>query len=336
MTALLYSLLFVASVVVTLGGCALFTNAVEWLGKRLGVSEHAVGSIFAAIGTTLPETSIPIIAIFFGEGQEEAEVGLGAILGAPFMLSTLVLPILAILLMLYAWAGKRTARFHLNYREVVTDLAFFTVAYITALGLIYIPSRPAHIAAAIGLIALYAFYMKLKLGSPDEEGAEGSQLEPLVFAKSHATPSHFMIGLQLLTGLAGLILGAHLFVTAAESMAGTFEVSPLLLALLIAPLATELPEMSNSFLWLYRKKDRLAVANVTGAMVFQGTVPVAVGLLGTDWAIASSASVTMVLAVQATVFYLLQLFIGGYWRAWLLSSGALLYIGYMVYLAVGK
>ena len=333
MTTMLYVLMFMASVAVTLGGCALFTNAVEWLGKRLGVSEGAVGSIFAAIGTTLPETSIPIIAIFFGESQEEADVGLGAILGAPFMLSTLVLPILALLLMLYARMGKRTNRFHLNYREVITDLAFFTVGYVVALACIYIPSQLVHIIAAVGLILLYGSYMRMKLRAPEEEGGAGSQLEPLIFAKSIATPSHFMIGLQSLTGLAGLILGAHLFVGAAESMAGMFAVSPLILALLIAPLATELPEMSNSFLWLYRKKDRLAVANVTGAMVFQGTIPVSVGLLGTEWAIASSASVTMVLAVQAVIFYLLQLFIGGYWRAWLLSSGALLYIGYTLYLA---
>ncbi|NJN35919.1 MAG: hypothetical protein HC794_01320 [Nitrospiraceae bacterium] len=63
MTVLLYVLLFLVSVAITLGGCALFTNAIEWLGKRRGISEGAVGSIFAAIGTTLPETSIPIIAI---------------------------------------------------------------------------------------------------------------------------------------------------------------------------------------------------------------------------------------------------------------------------------
>ena len=130
MTVLLYTLLFVASVAVTLGACALFTNAIEWVGKRLGISEGAVGSVLAAIGTTLPETSIPIIAIFFGEGQEETEVGLGAILGAPFMLSTLVLPILAILLLLYTWAGKRTARFHLKYGEVVTDLVFFCLCFL--------------------------------------------------------------------------------------------------------------------------------------------------------------------------------------------------------------
>ena len=43
----------VTSVVVTLGGCALFTNGMEWLGKRLKVPEGAIGSVFAAVGTTL-------------------------------------------------------------------------------------------------------------------------------------------------------------------------------------------------------------------------------------------------------------------------------------------
>jgi cation:H+ antiporter len=173
--------------------------------------------------------------------------------------------------------------------------------------------------------------MTLKFSATDE-GGEGGALEPLLFAKRAHTPSYPMIGLQALAGLAGLIVGAHLFVTAAETMAATLSISPLILALLIAPLATELPEMSNSFLWLYRKKDRLAVGNVTGAMVFQGTFPVSVGLLGTEWALAPSALATMVLAVAAAGFCLLQIAVGGHWRPWLLSGGALLYIGYAVYL----
>ena len=331
MTVLGYVALFLASVVITLAGCTLFTNGIEWLGKRLKVSEGAVGSIFAAVGTTLPETSIPIIAIFFGTGQERTEVGLGAILGAPFMLSTLVLPILAALLVLYARMGKRAAVFKLEYREVRVDLQFFLVGYGLAVGCAFLASRSAHYLTAGLLIGSYLYYMKLKLSAPPEPGG-GSGLDPLIFARRSAMPSYGLIGLQGLIGLVGLVSGAHLFVTAAKAIAADLEVSPLLLALLIAPLATELPEMSNSFLWLYRRKDRLAVGNVTGAMVFQGTFPVSVGLIGTEWVLAPAALLTMGLALVAAGASLGQLLWGGHWRPWLLGSGALLYLGYTLYL----
>jgi len=330
-TVLLYVLLFLASVAVTLGACALFTNAIEWLGKRFHLNEGAIGSVLAAIGTTLPETSIPIVAIFLGATKQETEVGIGAILGAPFMLSTLVVPILATLLLVYAGLGKRGSSFRLNYRDVKVDLAFFVMAYTVALACVFVPSKPVHLTAAAGLIGLYLYYVKLKFSGSEEE-EETTELGPLFFSKNAATPPYVMIGLQLIAGLGGLILGAHLFVTAAESTATMLAISPLILALLIAPLATELPEMSNSFLWLYQKKDRLAVGNVTGAMVFQGTIPVSVGLFGTEWALTLSAQTAMVLAVIAAVSLLLQILLGGHWRPWLLSAGAVLYIGYTLYL----
>ncbi|MBI4003246.1 MAG: sodium:calcium antiporter [Nitrospira defluvii] len=332
MTVLGYVLLFVASVIITLAGCHLFTNGIEWLGKRLNISEGAVGSVFAAVGTTLPETSIPIIAIFFGAGREQAEVGLGAILGAPFMLSTLVLPILALLLLLYARIGKRTATFKLNYGDVRVDIIFFLISYALALICAVIPSRLFHAAVAVVLIGLYVYYMKLKFSAEDEKSEGGGALEPLLFARRSPRPSYAVIGAQGVVGLLGLIGGAHLFVTAANSISAEMHVSPLILALLIAPLATELPEMSNSFLWLYRKKDRLAVGNVTGAMVFQGMIPVSVGLLGTEWVLGTTALATMVLAVFAMGMSLLQVLWSGQWRPWLLSGSALLYLGYTLFL----
>jgi cation:H+ antiporter len=330
-TLLVYGLLFVVSVVVTLGACALFTNAIEWLGRRRKLSEGAVGSVLAAIGTTLPETSIPIIAIFFGASREETEVGLGAILGAPFMLSTLVVPILAVLLLCFAQLGKRSPSFRLNHKDVMLDLSCFALAYMVAMACTFVPSKLLHAGAAIGLLTLYGYYVKLKFSDDDGDG-EPPALAPLFFGRKSATPAYSLIGVQAVAGLGGLALGAHLFVTAADATAHLLAISPLILALLIAPLATELPEMSNSFLWLYQKKDRLAVGNVTGAMVFQGTVPVSVGLLGTEWALAPSALLTMVLAVVAAGNLLLQSAWVGQWRPWLLSAGAVLYIGYALYL----
>ena len=171
--------------------------------------------------------------------------------------------------------GTRGRSFRLNYKDVTVDLSCFALAYTVAMACTFVPSRPLRILVAAGLLGLYGYYVKIKF-SDDDAGGEPSDLSPLVFAKNSARPSYALIGLQAVVGLGGLALGAHLFVMAADSTAQLLAISPLILALLIAPLATELPEMSNSFLWLYQKKDRLAVGNVTGAMVFQGTVPVSV------------------------------------------------------------
>jgi len=324
--------LFVVSIVVTLGGCMLFTNGIEWFGKRRKLSEGAIGSVLSAIGTTLPETSIPVIAIFFGTGQERADVGIGAILGAPFMLGTLVLPVLGLLVLLYARMGKRGAAFHLDYGEVRTDLLYFLIAYSTAVGCAFVASAPLRYAAAALLVTMYLYYIKLKFaGASDGE----AMLEPLIFSPRRAVPSYLMIVVQALAGLAGLAAGAHVFVTATGTIAKAVHVSPLILALLIAPLATELPEMSNSFLWLYRKKDTLAVGNVTGAIVFQSTVPVSVGLIGTGWQLAPTAMTTMGLALVSIAWCYTQLLVGGHWRPWLLAGGSVLYLGYTIALYHG-
>ena len=51
-----------------------------------------------------------------------------------------------------------------------------------------------------------------------------------------------------------------------------------MLSLVLAPLATELPEKANSFFWVQDGKDALALGNITGAMAFQATLPIAFGL----------------------------------------------------------
>ena len=85
-------LILFGALVIILIGAELFTNGIEWFGRKLQLAEGAVGSVLAAVGTALPETLIPIIAIgFAGGGAATDAVGVGAILGAPFMLSTLAM-----------------------------------------------------------------------------------------------------------------------------------------------------------------------------------------------------------------------------------------------------
>ncbi|PJC71343.1 MAG: sodium:proton exchanger, partial [Zetaproteobacteria bacterium CG_4_8_14_3_um_filter_59_5] len=91
-------LLLAVALVLVFVAAELFTNALEFIGERMGVSEGVTGSLFAAVGTAMPETIVPIVAILAGGASMEVNhaVGMGAILGAPFMLATLGIGIMAL------------------------------------------------------------------------------------------------------------------------------------------------------------------------------------------------------------------------------------------------
>src|SRR6185437_5144437 len=106
---------------------------------------------------------------------------------------------------------------------------------------------------------------------------------------------------QTAIALAGIIGGARIFVLGIDKVAATFSVPPLALALLLAPVATELPEKFNSVLWVRRRKDTLALGNLTGAMVFQSSFPVMIGLLLTDWRFAGSENLDSLVAAAVAL-----------------------------------
>src|SRR5450432_3766094 len=107
-------LLLAAAFAVILVGAELFTNAVEWFGHLLGLSEGAVGSVLAAVGTALPETMIPLVAIVFGAGSRSDAVGIGAILGAPFMLATLAMFVTGLAVITRVRADRGPAQLAVN------------------------------------------------------------------------------------------------------------------------------------------------------------------------------------------------------------------------------
>ena len=96
--------------------------------------------------------------------------------------------------------------------------------------------------------------------------------------------------------------GAHFFVTAVEHLSESAGLPAGLIALVLAPLATELPEKFNSVIWLRGNKDTLALGNITGAMVFQSTIPVALGLAFTRWSLDPLNALSAALALTGGAF----------------------------------
>ena len=290
------------SLSVILLGSELFTNGVEWAGKRLKLAEGAVGSLLAAVGTALPETLVPIVAIFFSTAHAGMDVGVGAIAGAPFMLATLAFFVMGGIVLVSSRRGRRSPRIQADPAVIGQDLRFFMGLYLLAVLVTFTPSTAVRLGVAAVLVLGYAYYAYLHLR---EEGGDAHDPHPLHLSRLlPVRPRLRFIGSQILGGLLLIVGGAHFFVTYVTVLAQQWDVSPLVLSLLITPVATELPEKANSALWLLRGKDTLALGNVTGAMVFQSSVPVAIGVVFTPWDLKGLTLISAVLALGASaVFY---------------------------------
>ena len=300
---------FTAALVAILLGAAFFTNAVEILGSRLGLRQGAVGSLLAAVGTALPESAIAIVAILEpvivgGERESGAEIGVGAILGAPFMLATLALFVVGVSALVYRRRRPNGRVLEVDEDVIARDVGYFLVFFALAagVGMVDLP-LVLKVVAAVALVAGYARYAWLTLGS-------GGHLEEvperLLSMPRTPNPSTLAAALQTVASLGVIVAGAHFFVDAVKHAAEGLGVPAGLIALVLAPLATELPEKFNSIFWVRDGKDTLALGNMTGAMIFQSTVPVTFGVLFTPWELGPLNLFSVALAlVSGGLVYLL-------------------------------
>lgn len=286
------------SLVVILIGAEAFTNGIEWLGQRLKLGVGAVGSLLAAVGTALPETMVPVIAIFnIREGTEGADIGIGAILGAPFMLATLAFFIAGLAALLF----RRNNRPLLVEAKVVRrDLRFFLIVYTMAIFASFLPSQQLKNGVAFALVLAYMVYVGQILRDC-KDGCTHEKLAPLYVARHTQNPTLFKILVQIAIALIAIVVGAHGFVNAVQPIAVAIGVPVFVLALIITPVATELPEKFNSVLWLRRGKDTLAMGNLTGAMVFQSSIIPAIGIALTPWKLDTLALSSALLALCAAM-----------------------------------
>jgi len=338
-------LILVGAFVVILIGAELFTNGIEWFGRKLELAEGAVGSVLAAVGTAMPETMIPIIAILSGGGSAASHgIGVGAILGAPFMLSTLAMFVTGVAVLLVARNRPPRSGMPVDTGVLAHDIRYFAIAYAIAIGAAFLPTEPAWTkwVVAAGLISIYGWYVKGHF--EDDPNVDAEDLAPLRFrhldpvsrAADPSAPRLRVVNLQVLAALVFIVAGAFFFVDAVGHLSTSFGLDPALLALVIAPIATELPEKFNSVIWVRQGKDTLAMGNITGAMVFQSTIPTVVALLFASDAWHFSDSSRLAFGSAAIAFASTALIFIPMARAGRLTGRRLLVGGafYAVYLAV--
>lgn len=357
--------LLVVALGVILGSAELFTNGIEWFGHKLDLAEGAVGSVLAAVATAMPETLIPTIAIVGPalsgrDPQASHEIGVGAILGAPFMLSTVAMFVTGAAVLAFARRGRRAEAMDVSTPVLARDVGFFVVGYTVAIGTAFLPAVAwIRWSAAALLLGMYLFYVRLHFADDREEG-DASDLNRLHATRlpgirrrsalevqflpdvaedegdttprlGHEPRMRIVVG-QVLAAMMLIVIGAQVFVGSVDSIATAISFDHTILALIIAPIATELPEKFNSVLWVRNGKDTLAMGNITGAMVFQSCIPTVLGLLFTAWAFTPENAISF--ASAGVAFAAVAIIFGIMLRTGRLSARVLLLGGplYLVYL----
>ena len=280
---LLAVFLLLASAVAIYLACEYFVNGIEWFGRRLNLSSTATGSVLAAFGTALPESAVTFVAVVFGRNTQEKNIGVGAALGGPLVLATISYSVVGLALL---WNWRRIGR---NDRMVQVDaprlardqlwfLAIFAVKVL--LGVLVFSWKPW-----LGLlfVAAYGLYVWQETRDPGEAAEGEEELEPLKLRPGSSDHGIGWSALQCALALAVIAFASHLFVYNLNALSVALHAPSQLIALLLSPVATELPETMNALIWVRAGKERLALANISGAMMIQATVPSALGIFFTPW-----------------------------------------------------
>lgn len=273
-------IIMIVSALVIYFSCELFVNGIEWVGNDFNISQNAVGTVLAAFGTALPECTVTLIAVIFGTNASQKDIGVGAALGGPLVLSTLAYAIVGIAIAVYGNKRKIGNCIDIDGKKLGRDQLWFMYIFIFKLGLGFIAFSIKPWLGFLFLIA-YAFYFYSEM-SGDKQQTQG-ELEPLRFSPQKDKPRRSMILIQTIISLVFIFIGSQLFVHNLGALSIALGMPSQLVALLFSPIATELPEILNAVIWVKQGKEKLALANISGSMMIQATVPSALGIIFTPW-----------------------------------------------------
>ena len=173
----------------------------------------------------------------------------------------------------------------------------------------------------------YAVYFIKELGA--EGVASDEALDPLKFQSKKTSPDTWAVVLQTLATLAVIFGASQVFVTQLEWAGPAFGLTPSVVALLLSPIATELPEIMNAIIWIRQRKVSLALANISGAMMIQVTVPSGIGIIFTKWNFDDSITLAGVVTLVTIAYLVIAIRLGRFGPRSLLAA-ALGYVAFAI------
>jgi cation:H+ antiporter len=234
-------------VILACGAEALIRGAVR-AARALGVSPFLVGFTVVGFGTSAPELVVSLSAALNGS----SDIALGNVVGSNIANVGVVLGLAAVVAPLSA---------AMRLLKVETPLVIATSALLWAL------CADGDVSRADGaiLLACFAGLVAYMYRSAKNEPPEVKEEIGLTAARKMPV---WVACVLIVLGLAALVGGAHIMVTAAVELARAAGVSEWLIGVTVVAVGTSLPELAASVAGAVRGEADLVLGNIAGSNLF--------------------------------------------------------------------
>lgn len=245
---------FIGGFVLLLFGAEYLVRGAVSLARQLNVSPMIIGMTIVAYGTTSPELVVSLQAAIDGLPG----ISVGNVVGSNIANILLILGTSAVLFPIVV--QPKTL-----YRDASVMMG--SALLFTALALNGSVARWQGMLMVAALIAfsLYAFQTERKRGKDNDAGDMAEELAE-EFAES--PQSTWLAVLSVIGGIASVVIGAKLLVTAAVTTARYFEVGEEVIGLTIVAVGTSLPELATAVVAALKRHSEVAVGNILGAGIY--------------------------------------------------------------------
>ncbi len=235
-------------------GAGWLISGAEMLATRFAISPAIVGLLVVALGTSLPELTVTLVAGYKGLPGLAIE----SVLGSNLANLMLVLGVAALIRPLLVRAATLTVELPFSIT------AALLVAFLANEHVVLQAEVTPVLSFWDGLILLTFFALFLTYCFKSEVASE---IAPNSFdsVETLATTNH--VAVYLTGGMATLALGGMATVEGALSLAASFGVREGVLGLTIVAIGTSAPELAVSAVAAYYRKVELAVCNVVGSNI---------------------------------------------------------------------
>jgi len=255
------TLWYVVEIVVAVGilwKCAdWFVEGAVGVAEKMNVPQMLVGMVLVSIATTSPELMSSLMAAM----QGNPEMALGNAVGSVVVDASLALGLAALVSSVPLRADPGIFRSSAVVLIVVIILAF----------LMTLDGTLMWYEGAV-LLAIYITYTafsywqvqrRKKLGDPNVHIDTEEELEEI---EKHiaAMSTQKIVGLFVI-GFAGVIFGSHLLVNGASGLAVAFNLSGVIVGIVLVALGTSTPEIATCVASALKKQSGIGVGNIIGA-----------------------------------------------------------------------